>query len=105
MVAERPAEDEEAGRWRVIFRAASAALRVALLVATLAPCALVAAPAIEAGGSHSVALKADGTLLTWGDDSAGQLGLGRTLGSTTASRLNGLNGVSDIASGFSHVVA
>ena len=46
-----------------------------------------AAPQIDAGGFHGVALKADGTVLTWGDDSAGQLGIGRTLGSTTPLRV------------------
>ena len=89
----------------MIVGAAAAALRVAFVVATLVPCALVAAPAVDAGGAHSVALKADGTLLTWGDDSAGQLGLGRALGSATPLAVNGLSGVTAIASGFAHVVA
>jgi hypothetical protein len=82
-----------------------AALRVALVIAALAPCALDAAPAIDAGGAHSVALKADGTLLTWGDDSAGQLGVGRTLGSTTPTRVSAISGVTAVAAGATHVIA
>jgi alpha-tubulin suppressor-like RCC1 family protein len=38
--------------------------------------------AVAAGSSHSLALRDDGTVLSWGDNSSGQLGLG-----DTASRL------------------
>ncbi|MEV7025548.1 hypothetical protein [Kitasatospora sp. NPDC093558] len=43
-----------------------------------APCAgfLAGITAIAAGGSHTVALAADGTVLTWGDNSLGELGNG-----------------------------
>jgi alpha-tubulin suppressor-like RCC1 family protein len=36
-------------------------------------------PQVAAGAWHSLAVHADGTVRTWGDDSAGQLGLGRPL--------------------------
>ncbi|MBI5640929.1 MAG: hypothetical protein HZA17_10935, partial [Nitrospirae bacterium] len=36
--------------------------------------------AVAAGGAHSVALKSDGTLWTWGYNGSGQLGDGTTLG-------------------------
>jgi Alpha-tubulin suppressor and related RCC1 domain-containing proteins len=45
--------------------------------AALVPLARAAAPAVSSGNHHSVALHADGTVRTWGDDSTGQLGLGR----------------------------
>ncbi|MDE6107319.1 MAG: hypothetical protein K2F83_01420, partial [Oscillospiraceae bacterium] len=38
----------------------------------------VATPAISNGGQHSVAIKADGSVWTWGLGSSGQLGLGNT---------------------------
>jgi len=38
---------------------------------------------VSAGGSHSLALHADGTVRSWGDDSAGALGVGRSLVSSS----------------------
>ncbi len=40
-------------------------------------------PAIAAGGSHTVALKNDGTVWAWGSNLSGQLGDGTTTGRTT----------------------
>ena len=36
----------------------------------------VAAPMVAAGGGHTVALKKDGTVWTWGNNGVGQLGDG-----------------------------
>ena len=38
-----------------------------------------AAPAVAAGGAHNLAIDADGTVRSWGDDSSGALGIGRSL--------------------------
>ena len=59
-------------------------MKTGLIAVVFAACACAgpagaATPAISSGNQHSVALHADGTVRTWGDDSSGQLGLGRTL--------------------------
>src|SRR5437868_6981782 len=79
---------------------------LALLVVAsgMAP-ALAATPTVAAGNSHNVALHADGTVRTWGDDSAGQLGLGRTLSAPAPAPVLGLTNVSRVAAGWNHVVA
>src|SRR5260221_14281589 len=64
-----------------------------------------AAPAVSSGNHHSVALHADGTVRTWGDDSGGQLGLGRTLLARAPSPVLGVADVVQVSSGFNHVVA
>ena len=48
------------------------------------------APAVSAGNHHSVALRTDGTVRTWGDDSSGELGLGRTLAAGAPAIVRGL---------------
>jgi alpha-tubulin suppressor-like RCC1 family protein len=63
-----------------------------------------AAPSVSAGGSHSVAVKADGSVASWGDDSAGQLGQGRTLSSSLPVKVAGLANVQSVAAGESHVL-
>ena len=63
------------------------------------------AQSISAGGSHSIALSTDGSIRTWGNDSSGQLGLGRLLVSTTPVTVAGATGITAIASGNSHVIA
>ncbi|HEX7607431.1 MAG TPA: hypothetical protein VF348_12015, partial [Usitatibacter sp.] len=52
-----------------------------------------------------MALHADGTVRTWGDDSSGQLGLGRTLLARAPATVLGLANVAQVSSGFNHVVA
>ena len=68
--------------------------------------------AIAAGSSHSLALKADGTVLAWGDNTSGQLGDGTNDKSTIPVQvedpndLSGfLSGVNAIAVGWSHSLA
>jgi len=67
--------------------------------------ALAAAPSVSAGGSHSLALHADGTLRAWGDDSAGALGTGRSLLSLLPIPVAGLPRIVAIACGDFHTVA
>jgi len=59
---------------------------MAVLVAVAAMLAVCIAPAlasavipqVSAGGSHTLAIKSDGTLWAWGWNEYGQLGLGNT---------------------------
>ncbi|TFG82852.1 MAG: RCC1 repeat-containing protein, partial [Spirochaetales bacterium] len=60
---------------------------------------------IAAGDSHTVALKSDGTVWTWGDNSYGQLGDGTTTERTTPVLDSVLSGVVAIAAGGCHTVA
>lgn len=63
--------------------------------------------AIAAGENHTVALKNDGTVWAWGDNSHGQLGIGNTEDKTTPVRVSGLAGltVTAVAAGGNHTLA
>ena len=62
--------------------------------------------AIAAGGTHALALMADGTLRAWGNDASGQLGDGRTgTFSTTPVPVNGIDRVQAISAGNSASLA
>ena len=64
--------------------------------------------AIAAGGGHSLALKADGTVLAWGLNANGQLGDGTLTRRLTPVPVSGLgpgSGVEAIAAGITHSLA
>jgi len=61
--------------------------------------------AVAAGVLHSLALKADGTVWAWGENSSGQLGTGTTTDSTAPVQVSGLSGVQAIAAGDNHSLA
>ncbi|MCL2679509.1 MAG: RCC1 repeat-containing protein, partial [Dehalococcoidia bacterium] len=54
---------------------------------------------------HSLALKSDGTVWAWGNNSSGQLGNDTTTNSSTPVQAIGLSGVSAIGAGYEHSVA
>ncbi|MCM1297026.1 MAG: hypothetical protein NC311_15920, partial [Muribaculaceae bacterium] len=70
---------------------------------------------ISAGGNASAALKGDGTVWTWGDNSSGQLGIGtneqhlgvpvQTLRGDSDSSGNYLENISHISMGHNHMLA
>jgi len=61
--------------------------------------------ATSTGGNHSVALKKDGTVWTWGLNRTGQLGNGTTENAAIPLKVSGLSEVTAIATGGAHVVA
>ncbi len=81
--------------WRSV-----ALVTIATLLATHALAATIAA-----GGSHSFAVKDDGTVRAWGDDSQGRLGLGRKPESPVPLRVTDLAGFTAVSAGADHVVA
>jgi alpha-tubulin suppressor-like RCC1 family protein len=69
--------------------------------------AALADTAISAGDNHTLALREDGTVLAWGSDRYGQLGLGRTVIALAPTRVNGVatrNAPNSLAGGDSHFV-
>lgn len=61
--------------------------------------------AIAAGNNHSVALKSDGTVWTWGENLRGQLGTGTTNRTYSPVQVVNLTGVAAIATGEHHTLA
>jgi alpha-tubulin suppressor-like RCC1 family protein len=61
--------------------------------------------AIAGGMNHSLALKSDGTVWTWGYNSTGQLGNGTTNDSYSPLQVTGLSSVTAIAGGYYHSLA
>ena len=67
---------------------------------------IVVEPRITVGMNHSMALKNDGTVWTWGDNLAGQLGNEDiALRSLTPVQVEGISGVTEIKSGWMHNLA
>jgi alpha-tubulin suppressor-like RCC1 family protein len=61
--------------------------------------------AIAAGGQHSLALLADGTVMGWGSNQFGQLGNGSELTPSVPVEVGGLTGVQAVAAGANHSLA
>jgi alpha-tubulin suppressor-like RCC1 family protein len=62
-------------------------------------------PQVSAGYAHSVALKSDGTVWTWGDNSFNQLGYSVTGQSPLPQQVPGISGIIGIAAGEDHTLA
>ena len=61
--------------------------------------------AIAAGVDQSLALKSDGTVLSWGFNSSGQLGDGTTTGRFTPGAVSSASNIVAISAGFIHSLA
>jgi alpha-tubulin suppressor-like RCC1 family protein len=59
----------------------------------------------QASFAHTLALRADGTILAWGSNDDGQLGDGTVTGRLTPAPIPGLTGVADVAAGGTHSMA
>ncbi|MFF0432023.1 hypothetical protein ACFYU9_07345 [Streptomyces sp. NPDC004327] len=72
-----------------------------------APCSsfLDGVTRVSAGAFHSLALEADGTVRSWGENSSGQLGDGTATGRIVPVQVSGLTGVKSISAGGSHSLA
>ena len=92
-------------KWRYAIDVTSLVRAAMVCVCVLPVPGIGATPSVSAGGSHSLALRADGSVLAWGNDSSGQLGAGRSLFSKTPVTVAGVSGVSIVAAGTSHVIA
>ena len=64
-----------------------------------------AIPQVAAGLLHTVALKSDGTVWTWGSNDKGQLGDGTTTDSSTPVQVVGLSNIISIATGGCRILA
>jgi len=62
-------------------------------------------PMVAAGGKHTVALRTDGTVVTWGLNSYGELGDGTSTSRSNPATVPGLSGVVAVAAGLFHSVA
>src|SRR5215210_7760298 len=73
------------------------------------PTGLTGIISVSGGGDqleeHSLALKSDGTVWTWGWNVDGQLGIGSNIDKTFPVKVPGLTGVIKIAAGTYHVLA
>ncbi|WP_405007748.1 hypothetical protein OHV13_30040 [Kitasatospora purpeofusca] len=72
-----------------------------------APCTdpLQGVIAVSGGGGHSVALRSDGTVVTWGDNTHGQLGDGTTTNSTTPVRVCAVGQIAPCSAFLDDIVA
>ena len=90
--------------------AATETLAVRALQAGYTPSAIASASYVitgqVAGGvNHTVALRTDGTVWTWGLNANGQLGLGNTTSSPTPAQVTSLSGITAVAAGSTHSLA
>lgn len=60
---------------------------------------------LAAGGTHSVALKSDGTVWTWGNNDHGQLGNGSKTQSAAPVQVEDIDEIEAIAAGAAHTLA
>jgi alpha-tubulin suppressor-like RCC1 family protein len=89
-----------------LFLSRGLAALIALVCLTATPTlASAVTPMVVAGIAHTVALKSDGTVVAWGNNSYGQLGDGTTTDRWSPVAVQGLVGVVAVSAGWYHTVA
>jgi alpha-tubulin suppressor-like RCC1 family protein len=78
---------------------------IVVFLTLLALPSLAVGATVAAGAQHSVVVKDDGTVWTWGANSNGQLGDGTTAGRRIPGQIAGLSGVTAVAAGAYHTLA
>ncbi|NJK43846.1 MAG: hypothetical protein HC933_05770 [Pleurocapsa sp. SU_196_0] len=56
-------------------------------------------PKIAGGGAHTLALKANGTVASWGGNDFGQLGVGNNIAQASPITISGLINITEVAAG------
>ncbi len=80
-------------------------VRVFAIVSCCAAIGAAAAFGLSAGDDHVVAVRSDGSVVSWGADSYGQLGRGQLLKSPVPLRINGLASVVAVAESHGQALA
>ena len=99
-----PNNEKRYGSTKVIIRDKESGWQT-MIVVKVKPAGTVANPKIAIGSNHTIALKADGTVWTWGLNNYGQLGNGTKVNSAAPVKVEGLEGVIDVAAGDAGSVA
>ena len=74
--------------------------KTATIFVQVVPEGKVTVPKLEIGDTHSAALKADGTVWTWGNNSNGQLGTGNNISKTSPIKVMNIQDVIDLSVGY-----
>ena len=74
--------------------------KVAVIFVQVVPEEKTTVPKIEVGDTHSAALKADGTIWTWGNNSYGQLGIGDNVTKTSPTKVTDIENAIDVSVGY-----
>ena len=90
-----------------VANALGASASHSFIVTGLPSCASQAASlsVVDGGGYHSIRVKPDGTVWTWGYNDYGQLGDGTTINRSSPVQVPGLSGVTAVVAGNSHTAA
>ena len=99
----REVTGKEIGKTEIIVRHTITNKKAAIFV-NVVPENKIAVPEVETANTHAVALKADGTVWTWGDNTNGQLGTGDNISKASPIKVTALEEIIDISAGNGNTV-